>query len=206
MPYRASACGLQRALSLGSYETAWTWLHKLRTAMASYQLSGHVEVCEMVLGNRSDPASRISVLIAVGKEESERPRLRVRLIPEHSASSLLTFITKVVAPKSAVYIDGGDAQLKLEMKKYGIKMTSKSVNEMAEAYSELATEPLLQGRHANDQLDILLDELAFRFKTTWEDHGELFYRLVRQATAATPLPYSALIAHNRARKLGEHND
>lgn len=25
-----SALGLQRVLGLGSYETAWTWLHKLR--------------------------------------------------------------------------------------------------------------------------------------------------------------------------------
>ena len=28
-----SALGLQRTLGLGSYETAWTWLHKLRRAM-----------------------------------------------------------------------------------------------------------------------------------------------------------------------------
>ena len=28
-----SALGLQRELGLGSYETAWTWLHKLRRAM-----------------------------------------------------------------------------------------------------------------------------------------------------------------------------
>ncbi len=30
----ASALGLQRVLGLGSYKTAWTWLHKLRRAMA----------------------------------------------------------------------------------------------------------------------------------------------------------------------------
>ena len=29
----ASAIGLQRVLGLGSYATAWTWLHKLRRAM-----------------------------------------------------------------------------------------------------------------------------------------------------------------------------
>ena len=28
-----SALGLQRVLGLGSYETAWTWMHKLRRAM-----------------------------------------------------------------------------------------------------------------------------------------------------------------------------
>ena len=29
----ASALGLQRVLGLGSYKTAWTWLHKFRRAM-----------------------------------------------------------------------------------------------------------------------------------------------------------------------------
>ena len=28
-----SALGLQRVLGIGSYRTAWTWLHKLRRAM-----------------------------------------------------------------------------------------------------------------------------------------------------------------------------
>jgi hypothetical protein len=40
----ASALGLQRILGLGSYETAWTWLHKLRRAMVRPGrdlLSGH---------------------------------------------------------------------------------------------------------------------------------------------------------------------
>lgn len=45
----ASALGLQRVLGLGSYETAWTWLHKLRRAMVRPgrdQLSGEVEADE----------------------------------------------------------------------------------------------------------------------------------------------------------------
>ena len=29
----ASALGLQRVLGLGSYQTAWPWMHKLRRAM-----------------------------------------------------------------------------------------------------------------------------------------------------------------------------
>jgi hypothetical protein len=42
----ASALGLQRVLGLASYETAWTWLHKLRRAMVRPdrdRLSGWVE-------------------------------------------------------------------------------------------------------------------------------------------------------------------
>ena len=44
-----SALGLQRALGLGSYQTAWTWLHKLRRAMVRPgrdRLTGRVEVDE----------------------------------------------------------------------------------------------------------------------------------------------------------------
>ncbi len=47
----ASALGLQRILGLGSYVTAWTWLHKLRRAMERLgrdRLSGRVEVDELM--------------------------------------------------------------------------------------------------------------------------------------------------------------
>lgn len=49
----ASAIGLQRILGLGSYHTAWTWLHKLRRAMVCPgrdKLSGYVEVDEAYIG------------------------------------------------------------------------------------------------------------------------------------------------------------
>ena len=48
-----SALGLQRALGLRSYKTAWTWLHKLRRAMVRPgrdRLSGHVEMDEAYIG------------------------------------------------------------------------------------------------------------------------------------------------------------
>ena len=49
----ASAVGLQRVLGLGSYQTAWTWLHKLRRAMVRpgrERLSGRIEVDEAYVG------------------------------------------------------------------------------------------------------------------------------------------------------------
>lgn len=48
-----SALGLQRVLGIGSYETAWTWLHKIRRAMVRPdrdRLNGRVEVDETYLG------------------------------------------------------------------------------------------------------------------------------------------------------------
>jgi hypothetical protein len=48
-----SALAVQRALGLGSYQTAWTWLHKLRRAMVRPgrdRLAGQVEVDETFVG------------------------------------------------------------------------------------------------------------------------------------------------------------
>ena len=53
----ASAIGLQRVLGLGSYDTAWTWLHKLRRAMVRPdrdRLSGVVEVDETYWGSEEE--------------------------------------------------------------------------------------------------------------------------------------------------------
>ena len=53
----ASAIGLQRELGLGSYETAWTWLHKLRRAMVRPgrdRLFGRLEVDETYRGNEEE--------------------------------------------------------------------------------------------------------------------------------------------------------
>jgi len=46
---------LQQELGLGSYETAWTWLHKLRRAMVRPgrdRLSGSVDVEKPIGGAR----------------------------------------------------------------------------------------------------------------------------------------------------------
>ena len=55
-----SALGLQRVLGLGSYETAWAWLHKLRRAMVlpgRELLAGAVEVDESYIGARRTGAA-----------------------------------------------------------------------------------------------------------------------------------------------------
>lgn len=52
-----SALGLQSILGVGSYRTAWSWLHKLRTAMVRPgrdKLSGTVEVDETFVGGEHE--------------------------------------------------------------------------------------------------------------------------------------------------------
>lgn len=54
--YGTNALGLQRVLGLGSYHTAWAWLHKLRRAMIRPdrdRLSGTAQVDEIYIGGKN---------------------------------------------------------------------------------------------------------------------------------------------------------
>ena len=56
-----NALGLKRVLGLGSYQTAWSWLHKIRRAMVSpdrERLSGNIEVDETLVGGEEHGGKR----------------------------------------------------------------------------------------------------------------------------------------------------
>jgi len=68
----ASALGVQRVLGFGSYQTAWTVLHKLRRAMVRPgrdKLTGRIEVDETHVGGpsrkgRGSPTKTLIVIAA----------------------------------------------------------------------------------------------------------------------------------------------
>ena len=74
-----SALGLQRALGLGSYETSWTWLHKLRRAMVRPgrdRLAGEIEADETYVGGpeegKRDREVESKAIVAVAAEQRGR--------------------------------------------------------------------------------------------------------------------------------------
>src|SRR5213594_1735739 len=94
-----SALGLQRLLGLGSYETAWTWLHKLRRAMVRPgrdRLTGRVEVDQTLVGGVEEGHRRTEkkALIAVAVEQvgAGMGRIRMRQIADGSAATLQRFV------------------------------------------------------------------------------------------------------------------
>lgn len=118
-----SALGLQRVLGLGSYETAWTWMHKLRRAMVRPDrdlLGGDgaaVEIDQTFIGGRtkgmSGPryANKAEVAIAV---ERLHPRGLGRVRLSHIDSTnrkaeLLEFTRHSVGHGTIVYTDGEGA-------------------------------------------------------------------------------------------------
>ena len=81
-----SALGLQRALGLGSYETSWTWLRKLRRAMVRPgrdHLAGEIEADETYVGGPEEGergrAVESKAIVAVAAEQRGRGIGRIRL-------------------------------------------------------------------------------------------------------------------------------
>src|SRR5260370_181473 len=111
----ASALGLQRVLGLKQYQTAWTWLHKLRSAMVRPGrdlLTGRVEVDENYLGGLEEGLRGRLVekkaLIVIAAQEDGRGigRIRLQQVPAASAESLLAFVRESIHARSGVHTDG----------------------------------------------------------------------------------------------------
>src|SRR5208337_3089212 len=179
-----SALGLQKALGLGSYHTAWEWLHKLRRAMVRPgrdRLSGVVEVDEtFVGGERSGKRGRGAegkTLVFIAAEQAPVGIGRIRLT--------------TIEPGSIVRSDGWDSYNILASHGYEHSPVLHKDAETGDA-TPLAhrVAALLkrwwlgthQGAISPEHLAYYLDEFTFRFnRRTSRSRGKLFYRLIEQA-------------------------
>jgi transposase-like protein len=220
-----SALGLQKILGLRSYQTAWTWLHKLRRAMVRPgrdQLSGRVEVDETYVGGEEEGVlgrqthKKARVVIAAEEDDKRIGRIRMRRIESVSRKELHSFVRVSVAPGSTVHTDGWWAYRGLEKHGYRHKVTvlsraDESASELLPRVHRVASllKRWLLGTHqgavSREHLDYYLDEFTFRFNRRTSRHrGKLFYRLLRQAVEIQPTSYRQMVRHARGRKPGNH--
>jgi len=210
-----SALGLQRVLGLGSYETAWTWLHKLRRAMirpGRDSLHGEVEVDETYVGapeegkQGRETASKAIIAVAAEKDGRGFGRIRLRQIRDVSSDSLLAFVRSAVEPGSTIHTDGwrGYAGLAAAGYRHTVTVISTSpdpahvvmprVHKLASLLKRWLM-GTLQGGIQHRHLNYYLDEFAFRFnRRRSKARGMLFYRLAQQAVAVSPAPYHAIVS------------
>jgi len=224
----ASALGLQRVLGLGSYQTAWTWLHKLRRAMVrpdQDQLSGRIEVDETYFGGVSEGhegrrrGNKALIVIAAQEDGRRIGRIRMQRVPDASARSLQGFILRAVAPGSVVHTDGWSGYAGLEARGYVHESTPQKRLDVPGAEEDrlprvhrvasllkrwvLGTH---QGAVSHGHLDYYLDEFTFRFnRRTSASRGMLFYRLLQNAVRIGPTPYRAMAKGLRGPKREKHN-
>ena len=111
-----SAQSLQRALEIGSYQTAWAMLHRFRSVLVRpgrERLTGTVEVDETFIGGeerglRGGRAKGQKSLVGVAIEVTEPKglgRCRMAILADASAASLHPFLTAHVEPGTTVITD-----------------------------------------------------------------------------------------------------
>ena len=201
-----SALELQRTLGLGSYQTAWTMLHRFRLAMGSGvkdRLKGRVEVDETFIGG---PRSRLRGRGAAGKSivaiaveragQHSLGRVRMKVVPDAKTATLKGFLETTVTPGSTVITDGFGAYLNAAVGYqhvvHIVDGSGQQAHELLPAVHRVAAlvkrwiDATHQGGIQPEHLPAYLDEFAFRFNRR-RSHapGMLFYRLI-QATIGTP--------------------
>ena len=115
-----SAMELKRQMGFGSYQTAWTWLHKIRKAMVApgrQPLAARVEADETYVGGArpgrggrgAAGKTRVAGAVESGRGQARGRRLgrlRLAVVPDVSARSLEGFLATAVAPPATVATDG----------------------------------------------------------------------------------------------------
>ena len=122
-----SAAELQRLLGMGSYQTAWSWLHKIRQAMVHPRrrpLSGEVEIDESYLGAPQSgkrgrgAAGKTIVAGAVEKRGKGSGRVRLGVLENVRAETLKAFLSAGVSPTTTAHTDGWRGYSKLDRSGY----------------------------------------------------------------------------------------
>lgn len=214
-----SAVNVQRIMGLGSYKTAWSWLHKLRRAMITPgrdNLSGIVEIDETFIGGEK-PGKRgrgsegkSLVVIAVEVKGARIGRIRLHRVVDASSESLHHAIEQIVNKGSLIKTDGWKGYNGLESIGYA--------HEIVRPFTEIGEELLpnchtiasllkrwLLGTHqgavSHEHLDYYLDEFTFRFNRRTSTHrGKLFYRLLQNAVRIEPTTFDQIKKCTRGRK------
>ena len=208
-----SALGLQKVLGLGSYHTAWEWLHRLRRAMVRSgrdRISGTIEVDETYIGGKHKgkqgrgSENKALVLVAAQKDSNRIGRIRLMSIPDASGDSIEKALIEMVESGSTIHTDGWTGYSNLERHGYqhvvirGEAYVGENLLPMTHRVISLLKRWILgthQGGVQHSHLSYYLDEYTFRFnRRTSKYRGMLFYRLIQQAVAIEPITKNELKA------------
>lgn len=222
-----AALSLKRTLEIGSYQTAWATLHRLRSVLVRpgrERLAGVVEVDETYIGGLESGlaggrARGKKVLTGIAVEVREPRGIdRCRMLPlaDASAESLHAFVTRHVEPGTRVITDGWQGYRGLEKLGYvhdrrsqrAARARGEDAGELLPAVHRIASlaKRWLLGTHQGSVDDAhlvsYLNEFVFRFnRRRSRSRGMVFYRVLELAVAHAPVRYKDIIATKRPRKV-----
>ena len=221
-----SALGLQRALEIGSYPTAWAMLHRLRSVLVRPgrdRLTGTVEVDETWFGGeepglrgRSKGKKSLVAIAVERKEPHGYGRCRMAVVKDASAESLQRFVADSVEPGATVVTDGWPSYVGITRLGYvhephsqrAAAARGEDVGALlpgVHRVASLAKRWMLgthQGSVGDPHLQSYLNEFVFRFnRRTARSHGLLFYRVLELAVNHDPVRYRQLVADSKSKKV-----
>ena len=210
-----SALQLQRDTGVGSYQTAWTMLHKLRSALRHRSADrpvGLVEADETFVGGHErgrrggrEVLNKSIVVAAVEQRPHSAGRVRLEVLKRlRFEEDLGPFVCGVIdARRAIVRIDGYAGYSGLDTA--GVRHDRRIQGSDRARSSEIlpwahtvfgnlktwlrGTFHGVSGKH----LQRYLDEFAYRFDRRWRE-GELFGFVLARAVRGSPLPYARLTA------------
>src|SRR3954464_4368163 len=217
----------EHQLGLCRYETMWMMLHKLRRAMvntAREPLRGEVEADDTWIGGEQSGlrGSRqlkdrraALVLVAVEKRGKASGRVRMAVIPDFKAATIIPFLTQNIEPGSAIYTDGLKSFAGLREAGYKhlartqplrseLRKGAKSVVPIADRAIGNLQQWLIGTYHgvSKAQLQVYLDEFVFRHNRRRQPMAA-FQTLLGLGTGRAPTPYRNI---RGARDVVSHTD
>ena len=198
-----SAKDLQRIMGFGSYETAWTWLHKLRSAMArsnSDPLGPFVQADETLVGGKGGPNKQL-VLVAA----EANGRVRLAHADNNDEATLKAFADSEIATEAHVVTDGLASYnaRSLGERSHEARVQTKAErreNDAVQAchWMTSLTKRWLLGTHAGavapKHLQAYLDEYTFRHnRRRTKGVGRIAARLIESLMIKPPLTMRAIV-------------
>jgi transposase-like protein/ribosomal protein L37AE/L43A len=206
-----SAKNLQNQLGFGSYQTAWSWLQKIRRSMrrkGREKLTGEIEVDEAYYGGKKSgkrgrgSENKKEFAIAVETKGKQIGRIRMECIKDSSAESLHSFVYATIEQKSTLITDGWKSYLGLQPEHYTHTVKTKKNEEDLLPSVHLCISlfkrwmlGIHQGLVQKKHLQFYLDEFVFRFnRRKSKSRGQVFYRLLEQVVCCPVTTYRELVA------------
>jgi len=208
----ASAKGLQRILGLGSYETAWTWLHKLRRAMVRPgrdRLAGTVEVDEIYIGGEKPgkrgrgARSKVPVMVAVETRPEGCGHVALCKLNPFSSQQIQSFLQKKVRNDATISSDGLYLYRSLaesfNLSQIPLRGGQRAIEIFPDVHRVIARlKTWIRGTHShvsNKHLNRYLAEFAYRFNRRFKQRrATIFDRLVTACCATQTITYHQLVA------------
>ena len=202
-----SAKDLQRILGFGSYGTAWTWLHKLRAALAPAgrePLGPFVEMDEGLVGGKGGPHKEL-VLVAAEADG----RVRLAHADNNDEGTIKRFAEGWIAPQARVVTDGhaGYSETSLGQRPHEAKVQTKAERQESDAvqachHAISLLKRWLLGTHAgavrDKHLQAYLDEFTFR-QNRRKTKGvcRIAARVIERLVAHAPVTNKMLVRDTR---------